>query len=78
MLTTPCFADTTVGAGTPGALRVVAHNFSAANAYVARAAVNGAPLMTPFVNHTALFGGGVTLEFWLDSEPHGWGGARVE
>jgi len=78
VLTSPCFADTTVGAGTPGALRIVAHNFSASNVYVARAAVGGAALATPFVNHSALFTGNATLEFWLDDAPHVWGGARVE
>lgn len=35
-------------------LTIVAHNFSASNVYVARAALNGAPLATPFVTHAEL------------------------
>jgi len=35
-------------------LTIVAHNFSASNIYVVRAAINGAPLATPFVDHAAL------------------------
>jgi hypothetical protein len=35
-------------------LTIVAHNFSVSNVYVARAALNGAPLATPFVTHSEL------------------------
>lgn len=35
-------------------LTITAHNFSVGNVYVARAALNGADLPTPFVDHAAL------------------------
>ena len=41
------------GAAVP-LVNIVAHNFSVANVYVARATLNGAPLATPFVSHSQL------------------------
>ena len=35
-------------------LNIVAHNFSASNVYVVRAALNGKQLPTPFLNHADL------------------------
>ena len=35
-------------------VHIVAHNFSVANVYVARAALNGVDLPTPFVTHSQL------------------------
>ena len=42
-------------AATVPLLNIVAHNFSVSNVYIVRASLNGAPLSTPFVNHSQLF-----------------------
>lgn len=42
------------GSGAAPLLTIVAHNFSAANIWAYCATVNGAPLPTPFVNHSQL------------------------
>ena len=85
ILSSPCFANVSLAlpaaeaafmgrAAQPGLLNIVAHNFSAANVYVAKAALNGAPLPTPMVEHAALLAGAPSLlEFWLTSEPVKWG-----
>jgi putative alpha-1,2-mannosidase len=85
ILSSPCFANVSLalpaaeaacmgGAAAPGLLNIVAHNFSAANVYVARAALNGANLPTPFVDHAQLIGAAPgLLEFWLTGSPVVWG-----
>jgi putative alpha-1,2-mannosidase len=77
VLSSPCFQNTTLGAGTPGALNIVAHNFTPANIYIARATLDGSDLASPFANHSDLFRGGAVLEYWLDDHPHVWGGDRI-
>ena len=47
-------------------LRMVAHNASDRNIFVSRAAVNGAPLTEPFIDHAILFptSSPGLLEYW--------------
>ncbi len=85
MLSSPCFANVTLqappspaaaaaGAAPKPLINIVAHNFTVANVYVERAALNGVDLPTPFVNHTALLAGAPSLlEYWLTSVPMVWG-----
>ena len=49
-------------------LRVVAHNASRSNMYVANCTLNGMPVKAPFVQHQQLVAGG-TLEFWMEDGP---------
>ena len=89
ILGSPVFAEATVavpagwgpfgGAPSP-ALRIVAHNASAAAIYVAGARANGVALLTPTVTWAQLFGGqaGATalLEFDMAAEPAPWAASR--
>jgi len=58
-------------------LTIVAHNASAANVFAYRAAANGVPLTTPFVEHAALFppsrgAPAGRLDFWMTDAPSPW------
>lgn len=51
---------------------VVAHDNSASNIYIQRAALNGRPLDNCFIDYSAISAGG-TLELWMGNEPSKWG-----
>jgi predicted alpha-1,2-mannosidase len=75
ILGSPCFKDVSLGPPSAPLLRVLAHNFSAASVYVVNATLNGKPLPSPFVNHSALLAGSPSLlEFFLTDTPVRWGG----
>ena len=76
VLSSPCFEDVSVGN-----LRILAHNFTIGNVFVSKAMINGKPLMTPFVDHSDLFGGsssdGNLLEFFLSDVPYVWNEGQI-
>jgi putative alpha-1,2-mannosidase len=80
VLGSPVFADVNITLpgvnGGAALVRVLAHNASAGSVYVSAAAVNGQPLPSPYVNHSALVGDGSggLLEVWMSDTPGGmWG-----
>jgi putative alpha-1,2-mannosidase len=87
-LGSPVFAEARVAApvgpysgGAPAALRIVAHNASAARIYVSGARANGVPLAAPLVTWQQLWPAGATaealLEFDMVDQPVTWSIASV-
>ena len=71
MLGSPLLSDVTLrlgGGGGGASLRIVASNASRANMYVINCTLNGAPVLSPFVEHEQLVAGG-TLRFQMSHEP---------
>ena len=64
VLGSPRFAEVELRSPDGPRLTIRAHNASAANVYVQRAALDGVPLAAPFVRFRDLIGG-ATLECWM-------------
>src|SRR5690349_11038503 len=55
---------------------LIAHNTSAINIYIQRAALNGQELYRSWFLHTEIMGGGI-LEVWMGSKLSNWGTAEL-
>lgn len=67
-LGTPLFEEVTLHLDSGNDFRIVSHNASTKNVYVARAELNGQPLASPFLQHEDVAKGGI-LELFMSPTP---------